>query len=321
MIKKIGVLTSGGDSPGMNAAVRAVIRAGIKQGCEMYAIFEGYKGLVEGKIKKVDRSFVSGIVQRGGTVLHSARLREFKEEETRKIGIAQLKKHGIEALVVIGGDGTYLGAKKLTEMGVNCIGLPGTIDNDIASTDYTIGFDTCLNTICYCVDKLRDTTESHQRCSIIEVMGNKCGDLALFSGIAEGAEMIITNDHPIPEAEIMKTLSELKQKKKKHDAMIIVSENVFDDIKEFAKRVTDETGFEARAEVLGHLQRGGSPSAFDRILAARMGVYAIDLLLDGKGGVCIGIVNNHLVYYDIYEALQLPRNKHISLLEIINTLK
>lgn len=321
MVKKIGVLTSGGDSPGMNAAVRAVIRAGIKQGCEMYAIFEGYKGLVEGKIKKVDRSFVSGIVQRGGTILHSARLREFKDEETRKIGIAQLKKHGIEALVVIGGDGTYLGAKKLTEMGVNCIGLPGTIDNDIASTDYTIGFDTCLNTICYCVDKLRDTTESHQRCSIIEVMGNKCGDLALFSGIAEGAEMIITNDHPIPEAEIMKTLSELKQKKKKHDAMIIVSENVFDDIKEFAKRVTNETGFEARAEVLGHLQRGGSPSAFDRILAARMGVYAIDLLLDGKGGVCIGIVNNHLVYYDIYEALQLPRNKHIPMLEIINTLK
>ena len=152
-------------------------------------------------------------------------------------------------------------------------------------------------------------------------MGNKCGDLALFSGIAEGAEMIITNDHPIPEDEIMKTLSELRQNKKKHDAMVIVSENVFPDIREFAERVSKETGFEARAEILGHLQRGGSPSAFDRILAAKMGVYAIDLLLEGKGGVCVGIVNNHLVNYDIYEALQLPRNKHLPMLEIIDTLK
>ena len=152
-------------------------------------------------------------------------------------------------------------------------------------------------------------------------MGNKCGDLALFSGIAEGAEMIITNDHPIPEDEIMKTLSELRQNKKKHDAMVIVSENVFPDIREFAQRVSKQTGFEARAEVLGHLQRGGSPSAFDRILAAKMGVYAIDLLLEGKGGVCVGIVNNHLVNYDIYEALQLPRNKHLPMLEIIDTLK
>jgi 6-phosphofructokinase 1 len=321
MIHKIGVLTSGGDAPGMNAAVRAVIRAGIKANCEMYAIYDGYKGLVEGNIEKVDRSFVSDIIQRGGTILRTARLREFKEEATRKIAVEQLKKYGIEAIVVIGGDGTYLGAKKLTEMGINCVGLPGTIDNDVASTDYTIGFDTCLNTICECVDKLRDTTASHQRCSIIEVMGNKCGDLALFSGIAEGAEMIITPDHPIPEEEIMNTLRDLKNNKKKHDAMVIVSENVYDDIREFAKKVTEETGFEARAEVLGHIQRGGSPSAADRILAARMGTYAIDLLLEGVGGVCVGIVNNHIVHYDIYEALQLPRNKHIPLLQIIETLQ
>lgn len=321
MIHKIGVLTSGGDAPGMNAAVRAVIRAGLSSGCEMYAVYDGYKGLVEGDIQKVDRSFVSDIVQRGGTILRTARLREFKEESVRKIAVEQLKKHGIDALVVIGGDGTYLGAKKLTEMGINCVGLPGTIDNDIASTDYTIGFDTCLNTICECVDKLRDTTASHQRCSIIEVMGNKCGDLALFSGIAEGAEMIITPDHMIPEEEIMNTLRDLKNNKRKHDAMVIVSEKVFDDVRVFADKVTKETGFEARAEVLGRIQRGGSPSAADRILAARMGTYAVDLLMEGIGGVCVGIINNHIVHYDIYEALELPRNKHIPLLQIIETLK
>lgn len=321
MIKKIGVLTSGGDAPGMNNAIRAVIRSGIKAGCEMYAIYDGYKGLVEGDIVKVERSFVSGIVQRGGTILRTARLREFKEEETRLKGVANLKELGIDALVVIGGDGTYAGAKKLCELGIKCVGIPGTIDNDIASTDYTIGFDTCLNTIINCVDKIRDTTESHQRCSIIEVMGNKCGDLALFSGIAEGAEMVITPDHPIPEDEIMNTLIELKRTKAKHDAMIIVSEKVYDDIHAFARRISEATGFEARAEVLGRIQRGGSPSAFDRILAARMGVYAVDLLLEGISGVCVGLVNNHLVHYDIYEALALPRDKHVKLLQVLDTLK
>jgi 6-phosphofructokinase 1 len=320
MAKRIGVLTSGGDSPGMNAAIRAVVRAGITNGCEMFAIYEGYKGLVEDNIEQVDRNFVSDIVNRGGTILRSARLREFKEESVRQKGVDNLKKHSIDALVVIGGDGTYMGAKKLTEMGINCIGLPGTIDNDIASTDYTIGFDTCLNTIVECVDKIRDTTESHQRCSIIEVMGNHCGDLALFSGIAEGAEMIITPDHPIPDEEIIKTLKALKDSKKKR-AMVIVSEKLYPNIYEFAEKVQKETGFECRAEVLGRIQRGGAPSAFDRILAARLGAYAVDLLLDGKGGLCLGLVANKVVAYDIEEALQLPRDRHTSLLRLIDTLK
>ena len=321
MIHNIGILTSGGDSPGMNCAVRAVVRAGLKYGLDVYGIYDGYKGMVAGDIHKLDRSSVSDIVDRGGTILRTARLREFKEVATREVAISQLKKYNIDAVVVIGGDGSYMGAKKLTEMGINCVGLPGTIDNDIASTDYTIGFDTCLNTIVECVDKIRDTTESHQRCSIIEVMGNHCGDLALFSGIAEGAEMIITPDHPIPEDEIMDNLRKLAQEKKKKRAIVIVSEKLYPDIKAFAEKVTAETGFEARADVIGYVQRGGAPSAFDRILAARMGAYAVDCLLDGKGGICIGIVDNKIVDYDIYEALSLPRDKHASLLRLIDILQ
>ncbi len=320
MIKKIGVLTSGGDAPGMNCAIRAVVRAGLKYGLGVYGVNDGYKGLVEGDIVELDRHSVSDIVSRGGTVLKTARLREFKEESVRQIAVNNLRKLGIDALVVIGGDGSYMGAKKLTEMGINCVGLPGTIDNDIASTDYTIGFDTCLNTIVDCVDKIRDTTESHQRCAIIEVMGNHCGDLALFSGIAEGAEMIITPDHPIPEEEVMASLRDLYESKKKR-AVVIVSEKIYPDIHAFAKRITEETGFEAKAEVLGRVQRGGSPSAFDRVLAARMGAHAVDCLLEGKGGICVGMINNKIVDYDIYEALQLPRDKHISMLRLIDVLK
>lgn len=320
MAKKIGVLTSGGDAPGMNAAIRAVVRSGIRNGCEMYLVFEGYKGLVEGNIKLVDRSSVSEIISRGGTVLKSARLREFKEVEVRKKAVAQLKKRGIDALVCIGGDGTYMGALRLTEMGINCIGIPGTIDNDIASTDYTIGFDTCLNTIVECTDKLRDTTESHQRCSIIEVMGRHCGDLALFSGIAEGVDMIITPDHPISDDEIIKNIKNWKKANKKH-IMIIVSENIYPSMKEFAEKLEKATGYECRAEVLGRIQRGGSPSASDRVLAARLGVHAVDLIMEGKGGLCVGLINNKVVHYNIAEALQLPRTRHLNLLRLIDLLK
>jgi len=319
MVTRIGVLTSGGDSPGMNAAIRAIVRAGLKAGKEMYVIYDGYKGLVEGSIEKVDRTFVANIIAWGGTVIRSARLPEFADVEVRKKGVEQLKKHGIDALVVIGGDGTYLGAKKLTEMGINCIGLPGTIDNDLACTDYTIGFDTALNTIVQCVDKLRDTSSSHQRCSVIEVMGNHCGDLALYSGVACGAELIISPDHQLPKEEVMATLRDLKTNSKRH-ALVIVSEKLFD-VKDLAREIELETGFESRAEVLGRIQRGGSPTAFDRILAARMGVFAIELLLEGKSGRCVGIVQNHLVDYDIYEALKMERDKHVQLLNVIATLK
>ena len=317
MVKKVAVLTSGGDAPGMNACVRSVVRSGLKNGLEMFVVYEGYRGLVEDNIVQVDRNFVSDTINRGGTILKSARLPEFKEEAVRKIAVKNLEKHGIDGLVVIGGDGTYLGAKKLTEMGVHTVGLPGTIDNDIASTDETIGFDTCLNTICECVDKIRDTTASHQRCTLIEVMGNRCGDLALYSGIAEGVEMIITPDHPLTEEEVFRTLSRLRDSKKKH-SLVIVSEKVFPDLYAFAKKVTQETGIETRAQVLGHIQRGGSPSARDRIIATQYGVAAIDALLDGDSGICIGLVNGKLVRYDIYEALELPRNKHFDLLRIIS---
>ena len=320
MIQKIGVLTSGGDSPGMNCAIRAVVRAGLSYGLEVYGIMDGYRGLVDDDMFLMNRSSVSDIVNRGGTILQTARLREFKEESVRQIAVNNLRKRGIDALVVIGGDGSYMGAKKLTEMGINCVGLPGTIDNDIASTDYTIGFDTCLNTIVECVDKIRDTTESHQRCAVIEVMGNHCGDLALFSGLAEGAEMIITPDHPIPEDEIIDSLKKLHDSKKKR-AIVIVSEKMYPDIHAFAAKIGENTGFECRDEVLGRVQRGGAPSAFDRILAARMGAYAVDCLLDGKGGICVGLINNKIVDYDIYEALQLPRDKHVSMLRLIDILK
>lgn len=317
MVKRVGVLTSGGDAPGMNAAVRAIVRSGIKNGLEMFVIYEGYKGLIEGNIEKVDRNFVSDIINRGGTIIKSARSREFKEEASRLFGVEQLKNFGIDTIIVIGGDGTYMGAKKLSELGINCIGLPGTIDNDLASSDYTIGFDTALNTICECVDKLRDTTASHQRCTIIEVMGNKCGDLALFSGVAEGVEMIITPEHPYTETEIMDRIKSLGTGKKKH-SLIIVSEKIFPNVISFAEKVTQETGFETRAEVLGRLQRGGSPSAFDRILATRMGVYAIEIIVNGIRNVVVGIVNNKIVHYTFDEAFALPRKNQDDLFRLIS---
>ncbi|MEN9819832.1 MAG: 6-phosphofructokinase isozyme 1 [Bacillota bacterium] len=315
----IGVLTSGGDSPGMNAAIRAIIRAGISHGHQMYAIYNGYRGLVSGQIEKVDRSFVSQIINKGGTILRSARLPEFIDANIREEGVKQLKKFGINALVVIGGDGTYRGAKDLSDMGINCIGLPGTIDNDIACTDYTIGFDTCLNTIVTAVDKLRDTTFSHQRCSIIEVMGNRAGDLAIYAGLACGAELTISGDNFMPLQEMIERLKFQKATSKNH-AMVIVSEKLFD-LQELARFIQQETGFEVRTEVLGRIQRGGSPSAFDRILASRMGEYAVQCLNEGKTSRCIGVRGQELVDFDIYEALAMQRAKHTSIVNVIDRLK
>ena len=316
MVHKVAVLTSGGDAPGMNACIRAVVRAGLKSGFEMYVIYEGYRGLVEDKIQQVDRNFVSDIINRGGTILGSARLKEFVEPEVQAKAVENLKKHGIDGLVVIGGDGTYRGAQALSKLGINTIGLPGTIDNDIASTDFTIGYDTCLNTICGCVDKLRDTTTSHRRCSLIEVMGNHCGDLGVNSGIAEGVEMIITPDHPMKDEDVFKKLKELSGGKKKH-ALVIVSEKMYDDIHAFAKRIQEETGIETRAEVLGHLQRGGSPSARDRILATEYGVEAIKALLNNESSVCIGLIDNKMVHTKIEDALKMRRKDQENLVDII----
>ncbi|WP_281714117.1 6-phosphofructokinase [Allobaculum stercoricanis] len=305
MIKRIGVLTSGGDSPGMNAAVRAITKIGINAGLEVFGIYNGYKGMVEGYIEPLTSESVSEILTRGGTVLGSARLPEFKDEEVRKKAIKQLQKRGIEAVIVIGGDGSYRGALELTHMGINCIGLPGTIDNDITCTDYTIGFMTALNTIVDAVDKLRDTSNSHHRCSIVEVMGNRCGDLALWSGIACGAEIIVTSESGFDEQDVLDRLRDLDQIKKKKHAIVIISEKITD-VHQFAKRVTLNTGFSGRATVLGHIQRGGSPCPFDRMLASQMAEKAIDLLMQGIGGQCIAIRNNKITSYPIERALVTP---------------
>ena len=224
MVKRIGVLTSGGDAPGMNAAIRAVTRVALNSGIEVFGIYDGYKGMVEGYIEPLTKASVGEIIDRGGTILGSARLPEFKDPEVRAKAVTQLKKRGIEAVVVIGGDGSYRGALALTEMGINCIGIPGTIDNDITCTDFTIGFDTALTTVVDAIDKLRDTSNSHHRCSIVEVMGNRCGDLALWAGISCGAEIVITSDTGFEESEVLERLRDLDLIKKKRHAIIVISE-------------------------------------------------------------------------------------------------
>ena len=302
MVKKIGVLTSGGDAPGMNATIRGVVRTALTEGLEVYGIHDGYLGLVEGRIEKLERSSVSDVINRGGTFLGSARFPEFRDEKVREKGIANLKKHGIDALVVIGGDGSYMGAKKLTEMGYPCIGVPGTIDNDIAGTDYTIGYYTALNTVIDAIDRLRDTSTSHQRISIVEIMGRYCGDLTLMAGIAGGCEYVVTPDTGLDKEALIKNIKDGIAKGKKH-AIIAMTEHLTD-VDELAKEIEAATGRETRATILGHLQRGGTPTAFDRILASRMGNYAVHLLIDGHGGRCVGIQKEELVHHDIIDAIE-----------------
>ena len=301
MVKCIGVLTSGGDAPGMNAAIRAVTRTFLNRGIKIYGVRLGYKGLHDGDFIEFDRHSTRNIINVGGTFLKSARFPEFKDPAVREEAIKQMKKVGMEALVVIGGDGSYNGALKLTEMGINCIGIPGTIDNDIPDTDFTIGFDTALNTIVDALDKLRDTSSSHQRCTILEVMGRRCGDLAVHAGLACGAEMIVTSESGFDEKEIIETLKRSKASDKKH-ALIVITEHITD-VHELAKRVEEETGFETRANVLGHMQRGGSPTARDRVLASRMGIKAVELLEEGKGGLCVSDVRGEIVGLPIEEVL------------------
>lgn len=305
MVKSIGILTSGGDAPGMNAAVRAVARACLNKGIEVYGVEQGFKGLYEGTFIKFDRRTTRNIINQGGTMLRSARFPEFKNEEVRKVAVQQLEKAGIEALVVIGGDGSFNGAMRLTEMGVNCIGIPGTIDNDIPKTEVTIGFDTALNTIVDALDRLRDTSDSHQRCTILEVMGRRCGDLAVWSGIACGVELIITREKGYDEDKIIERLRVSKQSDKKH-AIVVITEGMTD-VHALAKKVEAATGFETRANVLGHMQRGGRPTARDRVLASRMGIFAVELLEAGRGGECVALVDGKLVGLDIIETLSKPR--------------
>lgn len=318
-MKTIGVLTSGGDAPGMNAAIRAVVRTGIDKGCRIMGISRGYNGLINGEITEMYRHSVSDIIQRGGTILKTARSDEFKTPEGRKKAYNVLKVFGIEGLVVIGGDGSFTGAQKLSqEYDINTIGIPGTIDNDLPYTDFTIGFDTALNTVLDAINKLRDTSTSHERVSIVEVMGRHCGDLALFAGIAGGAESVIVPEVNYNFDELCKTILEGKVKGKIHN-LIILAEGV-GGAAELATKLEEIVGIETRATVLGHIQRGGSPTATDRILASRMGARAIELLLEEKSQRVIGIKHNQIVDEDINEALSTKREMDMDLYELARVL-
>ncbi|PJG84674.1 6-phosphofructokinase [Conservatibacter flavescens] len=302
MIKTIAVLTSGGDAPGMNAAIRGVVRAAIAEGLNVFGIYEGYYGLYHNNIKPLTRFSVSDIINRGGTFLGSARFPEFKNPEVRAKCAENLRAHGIDALVVIGGDGSYMGAKLLTEEhGFPCIGIPGTIDNDVAGTDYTIGYQTALETAVVAIDRLRDTCSSHQRIAIVEIMGRHCGDLTLAAAMAGGCEYIVVPEMPFNREELIQEIEASIAKGKRH-AIIAITE-LMTDVNELAKEIEARVHHETRATVLGHIQRGGAPCAFDRNLASRMGVYAVDLLLAGKAGYCVGIQNEHLVHHDIIDAI------------------
>ncbi|QVK17250.1 6-phosphofructokinase [Mycoplasmatota bacterium] len=318
MIKRLGILTSGGDAPGMNACIRAIARQALKYGIEVFGIKNGYAGLVKGEIFQLESFDVSEKLNRGGTFLGTARLPEFKNPEVRQIAIEQLKKYQIDAIVVIGGDGSFMGAKKLTEMGVKCIGVPGTIDNDISSTDYTIGFDTALNTIVEAIDKLRDTTSSHYRCSVVEIMGRHCGDLTIYGGIATGVEDLIIPEKGFDIDEVISRIEHAKNKGKKH--FIIALAELLTDPIELARKIEERTGVETRATIIGHLQRGGTPTASDRVLASRLGAYSVELLVQGLGGRCVGIHNNQLVNFDIYEALEMQKRDNLNLYNLCKTL-
>ena len=319
MVKRIAVLTSGGDAPGMNAAVRTVIRAGLFYGKEMYVVYDGFRGLIEGDIHQVNKDFTSDIINRGGTIIRSARLPEFKEDAVQQKAADILADYEIDALIGIGGDGTYRGLAGLHKHGVKVVGIPGTIDNDVGSTEETIGFSTALNTICECVDKLKDTSGSHQRCSLIEVMGRDCGDLAMYAALAEGAEGVICVEHPLKEDVLFRKLRKMKAMNKSH-AIIIVSEHLYN-ITDLAKKIEEATGFDTRTEVLGRLQRGGSPSAHDRILAARYGTLAVQTLVEGGGGVVTCSVNGEYTTTPIEEAIEMKhRHKH-GLRDIIDMLQ
>ena len=305
-MKSIAVLTSGGDAPGMNAAVRAVVRTACQRGIKVYGVDRGYTGLINGDIHEMNLRSVSDIITRGGTILYSARCPEFKTEEGLQKAVATCKKFGIDGMVIIGGDGSFRGARDLSLRGIPCIGLPGTIDNDISCTDYTIGYDTCLNTIVQMVDRIRDTSESHDRCTVVEVMGRGAGYLALEAGIAVGATSIIVPEVEYDiERDVIARIREFQKTGKKH-FIVIVAEGV-GGTAEIAKKIEAETGVESRATILGHVQRGGSPTARDRIMASQMGSRAVDLLTQGIGNRVIGIRDNKIVDFDIFEALKMTK--------------
>lgn len=313
-MKKIGVLTSGGDAPGMNAAIRAVVRTGLSKGMEVMGIYRGYNGLINGDIKNLSVRSVSDVIQHGGTMLYTARCKEFRFEE----GLQKAKKtcleHGIEGIVVIGGDGSFRGAADLSARGIPCVGIPGTIDNDISMSEYTIGYDTAMNTAMEMVDKLRDTSQSHDRCSVVEVMGRNAGYIAVNTGIACGATCIIVPEIPWTIEAVCEKIKKTRETGK-HHFIVVVSEGV-GNAAEIAKDIEHYTGVESRATILGHVQRGGSPTIRDRVAASELGYYAVQLLFEGKGNRVVGIQNNNIVDYDIQEALSMKKPFEVDLYRI-----
>lgn len=305
MIKTIGVLTSGGDAPGMNAAVRAVVRTALAKGMKVYGINRGYCGLITGDIFEMDARSVSDIIHRGGTILYTARSKEFRTEEGLQKAKAKCEELGLEGIVVIGGDGSFRGAADLSARGILCVGLPGTIDNDIACTEYTIGYDTAMNTAVEMTDKLRDTSQSHDRCSVVEVMGRNAGYIAVNTAVACGAIECITKEKPYDLDKIAKKMLELRQKGRQN-FIIVVSEGV-GHAAEIASMIQEKTGIESRATILGHVQRGGSPTVQDRVNASRMGHYAVNLLEQGIGNRVVGMQKGEIVDFDIQEALSMTK--------------
>lgn len=306
-VKTIGVLTSGGDAPGMNAAIRAVVRKAIARGLKVKGIYKGYNGLLNEEIKDMTARDVSDTISRGGTILYTARCAEFRTAEGQERGAEVCRKHGIDGLVVIGGDGSFAGAQKLAALGINTIGVPGTIDLDIACTEYTIGFDTAINTAMEAIDKVRDTSTSHERCSIIEVMGRGAGYIALYCGIANGAEdVLIPEKYDYDEQRLINNIIANRKRGKKHH--IIINAEGIGHSASMARRIEAATGLETRATILGHMQRGGSPTCKDRVYASMMGAYAVDLLAEGKTNRVVGYKDGEFTDFDIDEALSMQKS-------------
>ena len=318
-MKTIAVLTSGGDAPGMNAAIRAVVRTGCENGMRVLGVRRGYNGLMNGDMYEMNLRTVSDIIHRGGTMLYSARSPEFKTEEGLQKALDVCKANGIEGVVVIGGDGSFRGARDLSLRGIPTIGVPGTIDNDIACCDYTIGYDTAMNTVMDMVDRIRDTTESHDRCSVVEVMGRRAGYIALNSGIAIGATSILIPEVDFDiEKDVIERMKRTQKTDKKH-FIIIVAEGVSEKIggvSNLAKIIEERTGVESRASVLGHVQRGGSPSLRDRLVASEMGNYAVHLLMKGIGNRVVAMQKEEVMDFDIYEALNMKNTINLDLYRI-----
>ena len=321
-VKCIGILTSGGDAPGMNAAIRAVTRSAIYHGLQVKGIYRGYKGLVTGEIKEFKSQNVSNIIQQGGTILKTARCKEFRTPEGRKLAYENMKKEGIDALIVIGGDGSLTGALQFAkEFDVPCIGLPGTIDNDLYGTDSTIGYDTALNTILDCVDKIRDTATSHERLFFVEVMGRDVGFLALNSAIAGGCEAAIIPEFATEVDQLEEFIKNGFRKSKNSSIVIVAESELTGGAMHYAERVKNEyPQYDVRVTILGHLQRGGSPTAHDRILASRLGAAAIDALLEGQRNVMVGIKNDQVVYVPFSRAIKYEKNIDRQLVDVLRNL-